>query len=561
MNDLQTPFRVAFLVGRDSSSTRLSIESVCRLGGILPVVILLDVEQPSFPKRMRSLRRNVRREGLSYLPHRVLEGIHGAMDNLAARVVDARAVNELLRNAFPDQWFSLEELGRRYGARIVAVNNLNGPRAAEILKESQVDLGIVLGTRILKRSTFAVPRLGSINLHKGTVPEYRGLPPGFWELYDGVPAAGVTVHFVDDGLDTGDVVGTGRIEITELDNEATLRTKLDRAGASLLTDCVERLRDGTAVRASQPKGTRRARTNPTRRQREELRRRSPARLVNPYPHGHLRKTAFYLFLYYSGIYHLIRWSRRVSGSSRAVVLLYHRVNDLSSDGLTASTRAFAEHMTLLKKRYRVLGTSTLLGLLERGEPIPAHAVIVHFDDCYRDVAVNAVPILRAVGCPATAFIASGFVDTDRSFEHDRARSPFKHANLTADDVRSLVAEGLEVGAHTVNHVNLGKIPRDEVVSEVVGSRRDLEQILGAPVVLFSFPFGRLSDISDEVREVVEGAGFRALFSAHGGVIKPSCNRFDLPRRGASTEHRPLDIMMELEGLSPGDWVPGRFRRP
>jgi len=200
------------------------------------------VEQPSRSKRWKSLRRNVRREGLSYVPHRVVEGVHTFMDRLSRRVVDHDTVNRLLRDAFPNRDSSLDEIGKRYGASVFRVKNLNAPRAAEILKEENVDLGIVLGTRILKRSTFAVPRLGSINLHKGSVPDYRGLPPGFWELYDGKDSAGITVHFVDDGLDTGDVIGTQRVDIADTDTELSLRTKLDRDGARLLARCVENLR-------------------------------------------------------------------------------------------------------------------------------------------------------------------------------------------------------------------------------------------------------------------------------------------------------------------------------
>jgi peptidoglycan/xylan/chitin deacetylase (PgdA/CDA1 family) len=326
-----------------------------------------------------------------------------------------------------------------------------------------------------------------------------------------------------------------------------------------LAACVEGLRDGTVVRVPQMPSARKARTNPTRRQREELRKRAPSRLVPDYPKGHLLKTAVYLGFYHSGIYHGVRWLRRLAGSPRAVVLLYHRVNDLTSDGLTASTTAFAEHVALLRARYRVLSTSSLLNHLEQGEHFAPTSVVVHFDDCYRDVWLNATPILRAAGLPAASFIASGFVGTDRCFDHDRNRSPFVLENLSAEEVRSLAAAGVEVGAHTINHVNLGKISEEEVVREVIGSRRDLESILGSPVVLFSFPFGRISDISDAARGVVEGSGFRALFSAHGGVIKKNCSRFDIPRRGASTEHRPLDLMMEIEGLAPGEWLPSWIR--
>ena len=551
--------RIAFLVGRDAPSTRLSIESTCNVSGVVPAAILLDVHEPPLSRRIRNLRRNVRREGVSYLFHRVVEGFHEFLEGLARRVVDGEVVDRLLREAFPDRSRNLDELAERYGIPVQRVANLNAPAVAAILRELNVDLGIVLGTRILKRSTFAVPRLGSINLHKGAVPDYRGLPPGFWELYDGAKTAGITVHFVDDGLDTGDVIGTAEVEITEADTENTLRTKLDREGARLLVTCVGGLRDGTAVRTPQPPSIRKARTNPTRRQREELRQRAPSRLVEAYSKGHLLKTVVYLGFYYGGIYHGVRWVRRMSRSPRAVVLLYHRVNDLTADGLTASTTAFAEHIALLRARYRVLSTSSLLGHLEGGEHFAPTTVVVHFDDCYRDVWLNATPLLCAAGLPATSFIASGFVGTDRCFDHDRDRSPFPLENLSAEEVRSLAAAGVEVGAHTINHVNLGKISQEEVVREVMGSRRDLEGILGSPVVLFSFPFGRISDISDAAREVVEGAGFRALFSAHGGVIKKNCNRFDIPRRGASTEHRPLDLMMEIEGLSPGDWLPTWIR--
>ncbi|TLY16782.1 MAG: hypothetical protein E6K69_03380 [Nitrospirae bacterium] len=62
------------------------------------------------------------------------------------------------------------------------------------------DLGIVIGTRILKRSTFAIPRMGCMNVHKGRVPEYCGIPPGFWDLYENEKQAGVTIHFLDDRI-------------------------------------------------------------------------------------------------------------------------------------------------------------------------------------------------------------------------------------------------------------------------------------------------------------------------------------------------------------------------
>src|SRR5262249_46731715 len=148
--------------------------------------------------------------------------------------------------------FSLQELGRKYGFEIRGVGNLNGPEAMRVLTECNADLGIVLGTRILKRTTFSVPRLGSINLHKGKVPEYRGMPPGFWELYDGAREAGVTVHFVDDGLDTGDIVYTAGVPILPLDTPVSLREKLNQKGACAMAEAVSLIQAGSRGQAQVP---------------------------------------------------------------------------------------------------------------------------------------------------------------------------------------------------------------------------------------------------------------------------------------------------------------------
>ena len=78
--------------------------------------------------------------------------------------------------------------------------------------------------------------MGSINLHKGKAPIYRGMPPGFWELYDGATTAGVTVHHVATKLDAGDIVDTGEVAISPRDTPDSLLEKLHlegtRAGSS-----------------------------------------------------------------------------------------------------------------------------------------------------------------------------------------------------------------------------------------------------------------------------------------------------------------------------------------
>ncbi len=72
---------------------------------------------------------------------------------------------------------------------------------------------------------------------------------------------------------------------------------------------------------------------------------------------------------------------------------------------------------------------------------------IHFDDCYQDILTNGAPVLSAVGGTATAFISTGFIDTERTFEHDREKYPFKFPMLRGTEIQEWVDRGFEVGAH------------------------------------------------------------------------------------------------------------------
>lgn len=261
------------------------------------------------------------------------------------------------------------------------------------------------------------------------------------------------------------------------------------------------------------------------------------------------KTLIYRLFFYSGIFYLLRLARRRFGVSRAVILLFHRVNDASVDPLTTSTEAFKDFLETLQKYYRVRSTSWLVARLENHETIPPDTVVIHFDDCYRDFFQNAVPLLSSFAMPATFFISSGFIDSNRSFSHDSVYLPLVFENLKSDEVREMAALGFEIGAHSVNHVNLGIASDVDAEQEVLQSRASLEEITGLPVKYFSFPFGKIENISESARKIIMEAGFDALFSAYGGVVGSGTPLEDIPRRGVSSAHRPLDLLMEIEGLS------------
>jgi hypothetical protein len=103
----------------------------------------------------------------------------------------------------------LDELG----VPVVRVPTLNGEAARAELRRLGADLVLSLDNALIAEPTFSLPRLGTINVHHGAVPEYRGGPPVFWELADGLDRVGFTIHRVDAGIDTGPVLAAGEVPI------------------------------------------------------------------------------------------------------------------------------------------------------------------------------------------------------------------------------------------------------------------------------------------------------------------------------------------------------------
>jgi peptidoglycan/xylan/chitin deacetylase (PgdA/CDA1 family) len=543
------PLKVVFLVGGDSRATVMSIESVCRLRDIRPLAILLDTHKPRLSTRLRNFRGNLGREGFSYAPARLASAINQSLESAVGNIIPRSSARKILAKAFPERCFDLNELSAKFALPVIPIGSLNGSLAARKLEDLDADLGIVIGTRVLRRSTFAVPRLGSVNLHKGAVPEYRGMPPGFWELYNGEVEAGVTVHFVDDTLDTGDIVAESRIGILSLDTPDSLLTKLHLEGAKTLSTAVSAIQSGSFERRVQEnRSAGKAYSKPTGRQIKELRQRLPHWNV-PSPWASIAKNILVLATYYSGAFSIVKRLHEGSGT-RAVVVLYHRVNDVSKDGVTTSLERFAGHMEMIARWYKPIASKPMIEKLRNKNGLPATSIAVHFDDCYRDVYLHAFPIMQAAGVPGTAFINSGYVGTSRVFPHDVKRSPFRFENLTADDLRALTAGGFEIGAHTVNHVDLGTCPMDEARDEIRGSVQQLAAITGDDISLFSFPFGKESNIRSEIRDAVAAAGCSCMFSAFGGVVDASTDLYDVHRFGASDMHSPFHLALEIEGISP-----------
>jgi len=157
------------------------------------------------------------------------------------------------------------ERKRKYGDEIIRSaqmspecifdgSQLHQPKVLKVIKELHPDIGVsVLFDYILQPKLLDLFPAGVVNLHPSFLPYNRGQYPNVWSIVDGTPA-GVTLHYIDAGVDTGDVIAQHKVEIEPVDSGATLYHKLEYACVALFKDTWPLIRSGQASRVPQHGG-------------------------------------------------------------------------------------------------------------------------------------------------------------------------------------------------------------------------------------------------------------------------------------------------------------------
>lgn len=141
---------------------------------------------------------------------------------------------------------------KKHGFKIMQPERVNGEGSIREIKSLTPDLFILAGyNRILKKELISVPPLGAINLHGGKLPEYRGVAPINWQIINGETTGGCAILFVDEGIDTGDIIAQELYEITEEDTAATILEKTLELFPRLLLAVVNDLEQGRVTRVKQ----------------------------------------------------------------------------------------------------------------------------------------------------------------------------------------------------------------------------------------------------------------------------------------------------------------------
>jgi peptidoglycan/xylan/chitin deacetylase (PgdA/CDA1 family) len=214
--------------------------------------------------------------------------------------------------------------------------------------------------------------------------------------------------------------------------------------------------------------------------------------------------------------------------SHMTIVTFHRVSaTLPEDALTCSAEKFAAFCDFFRSYFKVLPLAEQVAACSRGEDLGG-TLSITFDDGYRDNCEVAAPILRRAGLPATFFVATGFVGSERIAPWDK-HLPSQPGWMSWDQVRSLAAAGFEIGNHTVTHLNMGTASAETVRHELEESNRTFAAQLGKAPQLFAYPFGGRSHINEQAIEIVRQLGFRCCVSSCGGLNPVTPDPFHLNR--------------------------------
>jgi len=487
---------------------------------------------------LRRLRRNVAKHGLIFVPYRLAVLAWALLRRLFASR-DAASIPAPQGNA---------------RCEVLKAVDIHAPEVVARIREWRADVGLSVGAPILRSCLFRLPTAGTANLHLGQLPEFRGAPPGFWELYTGARAIGATVHWIDEGLDTGPVITHAEAPIYDTDTLGRVEARATELGVRVLAAALNRLAAGTASGTPQRSRGRTFRF-PTLTQRARLASRLALRRLG----RRIRSPR----LVAKGVAELAALAvvrpmrdlvRTLTATHPVRVFTFHRISDVCRDGMTVPPDVFRRQVEYVKRYHEVVPLDRALELLRSGARLRRPLAVLTFDDGYRSVFERAWPILADVGVVGCCFVCSDFVGTDRRFAHD-AESPVRdHFSLMGwEELQALHQAGWTIGGHTATHARLSLCGEAALRDELTRPLAALRDRLGLTAVGMAFPFGRRGDVPAGFADMVRRLGYTACFSDYGGENSPPMDSCDLRRIELGGDHESLAWRASVHGIDLGRW--------
>lgn len=324
----------------------------------------------------------------------------------------------------------------------------------------------------------------------------------------------------------------------------------------------------------------------------------------------------------SGAIKLLMASRPLM-RERFTILAYHRILPHFTAGafhrdpelVSATQEVFYEQVKWLKRHFEVISFADLKRCEENHESLPGNALIITFDDGFKDNHKVAFPILQACAAPATFFIATDYIGTSEPFWFDKvysdllicnnkeftisgrsftlgddeegkeaaaravlrslidaeneerlaflanmkthglAQAPLDEMDLpmTWEEVREMSAGGMEIGSHTKTHPILTKVKDQPMAAEIRESKRVIEEKTGKEVTTIAYPVGVRFAYSEKIKQAARDSGYRYGVSyVQGNNSFRTKDDFELRRVHVESYHHH-EASFRFDILFPPNW--------
>lgn len=205
------------------------------------------------------------------------------------------------------------------------------------------------------------------------------------------------------------------------------------------------------------------------------------------------------------------------------ILMYHSIADAGPGPVSLRPKVFSDQLAVLADAgARGITLSDYIAAHRSHRPIPKGAVVLTFDDGYRDFGEDVLPRLEEYGWAATVFVPVLPVDANRPWD---CGDGYLRPLMTWDTINSLASRNIEVAAHSMSHVDLTRLGPEEARHEIVSSGARLQERTGRTIQGFAPPRGRMTPrIRSEVSQ-----HYRWCAGTRMNPADEQSDVFDLPR--------------------------------
>lgn len=224
------------------------------------------------------------------------------------------------------------------------------------------------------------------------------------------------------------------------------------------------------------------------------------------------------------------------------VLMYHHVNPNKGDMVTVTPEVFERQMEYLHNAgYRTLKIDELISYINGGLTFKEKTAVVTFDDGWLDNYIHAFPVLKKYRINATIFIVTdrtekaseNMIQTPSTIPtHKESKSLMEKGEehrvvLNWELIREIKNSGLvDFYSHTKSHARCDRLSENELLEELGGSKKIIEERLGRPCLYLCWPGGKYNNSALKVAKNVE---YKALFTTNHGVVKMGSDLFAIKR--------------------------------